>query len=313
MIIDIHTHLFESLAAFPKVWLDEMVKYKRKAVDDEAFRQWRAGFDQSGSTEALIADMDEAGVDKSVALPLDYAIMCRQEAQLSIWEINRYIAEAQRKHPDRIIGFVGVDPLRGKEAIDLLETAVKEWGLKGVKIFQTTFKVTDSSVQAFFSKVNELELPVLFHTGSDPLPYTIQYGDPADLDTLSLWYPKMKIIAAHYGKGYEDLVTAILFYKRGVMYTDISGLQHEFKKSPWHFTLQMRYLLDKVPHAALMGSDWPMIKTPPVQPTHKEWVDAVRDLKIPEPVLQLGLGIRDFSQEEKEMILGENARRLLGI
>jgi predicted TIM-barrel fold metal-dependent hydrolase len=74
----------------------------------------------------------------------------------------------------------------------------------------------------------------------------------------------------------------------------------------------MRYLMDKVPHAPLMGTDWPFIKTPPM-PTHKEWFDAIRNLKVPDKVLESGLPINDFTQEEKDMILGENARSMLGI
>lgn len=313
MIVDVHTHIFESARGyFPKSWHDELLKFKRGVLGEEVFKKWEAEFEKMGKIEALIADMDEAGVDKSVALPLDYGIMCRQEAEVSIWDVNKYVAKAQDKYPDRIIGFVGVDPLRGEEAIRLLETGVKEWGLKGVKVYPTTWKVTDPSVQAFMSKVNELEIPVLFHMGSDPLPFIIEYGNPADLDTLSLWYPKMKMIAAHYGRGYEDLLTGILWYKKGILYGDISALQYELMKSPWHFTLQMRYLMDKVPYALLMGTDWPFIKMPPM-PTHKEWFDAIRNLKIPERVLELGLGIRDFSQEEKDMALGGNAKALLGI
>jgi predicted TIM-barrel fold metal-dependent hydrolase len=57
-----------------------------------------------------------------------------------------------------------------------------------------------------------------------------------------------------------------------------------------------------------MGTDWPFIKFPPL-PTHKEWFDFIRNLKVPEPGLVFGM--RDFSQEEKDKILGENARAVL--
>jgi predicted TIM-barrel fold metal-dependent hydrolase len=312
MIIDVHTHIFESAAAFPQVWLDEEYRFKKDVMGAAAFEGWKTAFNESGRVETLIVDMDEAGINKSVVLPLDWGIVCRQEAKLSIWRTNEYAAEAQRKYPDRIIGFVGVDPLRGKEAIELLEKGVKEWGLKGVKIISSTFKVTDPSVQAFMSKINELGVPTLFHMGSDPSPFAIHNGNPADLDTLSLWYPKMKMIAAHCARGYQELLTEILCFKGGTMYAEISGLQYELMKSPWHFKLQMRYLMDKVPRSVLMGTDWPFIKTPPM-PTHKEWFDAIRKLKIPEQVLQLGLDIRDFSQNERDMILGGNAKSLLGL
>ena len=70
--------------------------------------------------------------------------------------------------------------------------------------------------------------------------------------------------------------------------------------------------MDKIPNSVLMGSDWPWIIRSP-HPTYKQWFDVIRNLKIPEPVLQLGLGIKDFSQEEKDKLLGENARALLKI
>ena len=312
MIIDVHTHVFESAAAFPEIWLDEEYKFKKDVMGAAAFAEWREAFNKSGTIEALIADMDEAGINKSVVLPLDWGIVCRQEAKLSIWRANEYVAKAQKRYPDRIIGFVGVDPLRGKEAIELLEKGIKEWGLKGVKIIPGAFRATDPSVRAFMGKINVLGVAVLFHMGSDPPPFAISNGNPADLDALSLWYPKMKIIAAHCARGYQDLLAEILCFKEGTMYTEISGLQYELMKSPWHFKLQMRYLMDKVPHSVLMGTDWPFIKTPPM-PTHKEWFNTIRNLNIPEQVLQLGMGIRDFSKNEKDMILGSNAKSLLGL
>ena len=310
MVIDFHAHIFESAAAFPQPWLAGIYGFKKAVMGEEAFEQWKVAFDRSGTVEALLKDMDDAGIDKSVVLALDFGIMCRQEAEISIWRVNEYIAEAQRKYPDRIIGFAGVDPLRGEEAIKLLETAVEEWGLRGVKVISSSFSVTDPSVQAFMTRINDLEIPALIHMGSDPPPFAIRHGNPADLDLLSLWYPKMKMIAAHCARGYGELLTEILHFKEGQVYADTSGLQYEVMKSPWHFVLQMRYLMDKVPCSIVMGTDWPFIKTPPM-PTHKEWFDAIRNLEIPEP-FQI-LGMRNFTQHEKDLILGENARSLLGI
>lgn len=311
MIIDVHVHIFQSLnKSFPKLWVDELYQSKVKSIGEELAKKWRDSYD--GSVEALIRDMDDAGVDKSVALPIDFGIMCNQEPEISVWRANEYVAEAQRKYPDRIIGFVGVDPQR-KDAIELLEKGVTEWGLKGVKIYPSTFRVTDEAIRPFMAKINELELIVLIHQGPDPLPYIIKYGSPVDLDTLTLLYPKIKIIAAHYAAGYEDILTAILRYKQGIIYADLALLQfYEWQKSPWHFVLFMRYLMDKFPNSILMGTDWPFQKAPPA-PSHKGWFDAIRNLKIPEQVLELGLGITNFSDEEKSKILGHNAKLLLNI
>lgn len=311
MIIDVHTHIFESFGkSFPKVWRDELYQSKVKSIGENAAKKWKESYD--GSVEALIKDMNEAGVDKSVALPLDFGIMCKQEPEISVWRANEYVAEAQKKYPDRIVGFVGVDPQR-KDAIDLLEKGLIEWGLKGVKIYPSTFRVTDEAIQPFMAKINEFQVPVLIHQGADPLPFIIKYGSPVDLDTLTLKYTRMKIIAAHYASGYEDILTAMLRYKQGTIYADIALMQfYEWQKSPWRFTLHMRNVMDKFPNSILMGSDWPFMRMPPA-PSHKGWFDVIRNLKIPEKVVELGLGIKDFSDEEKNKILGENAKLLLNM
>jgi len=309
MIIDVHVHLLKTHEAIPRVFLENLYRIWEDEFGKEGLEERKASLD--GRVEPLINDMDEAGVDKSVVSSVDLGIMCGEEPEVSIWENNEYVAESQRRYPDRIIGFVGVDPLR-KDAIELLEKGVTEWGLRGVKVFPTMYKVTDEKIQPFMEKVNELELPVLFHQGMDPIPFLMQYGNPVDLNALTLRYPNMKMIAAHVARGFDDLLTEIITYSGGRMVTDISQYQHLFLNTRWHFIMKMRYIIDRIPGSVLMGSDWPFVKAPPL-PTHKEWFDIIRNLKIPEPVLQLGIGIKDFSQEEKDLILGENAKRFLGI
>lgn len=310
MIIDGHAHLWEKREAFPDVFVNSLCRIWESREGKEGMERHLATLDH-GTVEDLINDMDEAGVDKAVVSPVDFGILCEEEPRIPILRQNEYVAESQEKYPDRIIGFVGVEALRNT-AIEILEKGVTEWGLKGVKIFTTRYKATDERIQPFLEKVNELEFPVLFHQGIGPLPFLMQYGNPADLDVLALRYPKMKIIAAHVARGWDDFLTEMLTYRVGRIYTDLSAKQPLFLSSPWRFIMQMRYLMDRIPNSVLMGTDWPTLTSSPL-PTYKEWFDIIRNLKIPEQVLQLGLGIKDFSQHEKDLILGENAKHLLGI
>ncbi len=309
MIIDVHAHLFESLDVFQKSWLDSLRAHKRVQLGDKGYEKWEAAFD--GRVETLIKDMDEAGVDKAVVLPSSPSVAHGEELpKISIWRVNEYVAEAQGKYPDRIIGLVRVDPLR-KDAIELVKKGVTKWGLKGVKFHPTTL-LTDAVVQPLLTTIHELDVPILFHMGVDQIPFLAEHGNPIFLDTLTARYPKMKIIAAHHARGFEELLTGIILNREGRIYSDLALWQLEKAFSPWRFLLKMRYFMDRIPQFVLMGSDWPYAKTPPSL-TYKEWFDAIRNLKIPDPVLQLGLGIKDFTQEEKDRILGENARRLFGI
>jgi hypothetical protein len=309
MIIDVHVHLLKSHEVIPRGFLENLYRIWEDKFGKEGMEERKALLD--GRVEPLINDMDEAGVDKSIVCPADLGLMCKEEPKISIWENNEYIAESQRKYPNRIIGFVGVDPLR-KDAVELLEKGITEWGLQGVGEFFPSVKITDERIQPFLEKVNELELPVLLHQGMDPIPYLIKYGNPIDLNALTLRYPKMKIIAAHVARGFDELLTEIMTYSAGQITTDISQFQHLFLNTHWHFIMKMRYIMDRIPSLVLMASDWPFVKAPPL-PTHKEWFDIIRNLKMPEQVLQLGLGVKDFTQQEKDLILGENAKRFLGI
>ena len=43
-----------------------MCKQARAVLDDQEFKRWQDNFDNT--VEALIKDMDEAGIDKSIAI-----------------------------------------------------------------------------------------------------------------------------------------------------------------------------------------------------------------------------------------------------
>ena len=308
MIIDVHAHLFPSEKAFQKSWLASLHTHKMAQLGKEGYEKWEAAF--NGRVETLIRDMDEAGVNKSVAIPTSPSPTHGEEPpEINIWGVTEYVADAQKRFPDRIVGLARIDPLR-KDALELLDRAIGVWGLKGVKIHPTV-PMTDALVQPVLKRIEDLGVPILFHMGVDPLPFQVRNGDPTVLDTITARFPRLKVIAAHHARGFEHLLTSIMLNREGRIYSDLALWQQEFAFSPWRFLQEMRYLVDRIPKLVLMGSDWPWAKNAPV--SHKAWFDAVRNLKIPEPVLRLGWGMKDFSEEEKSGILGKNAQRLFGL
>jgi predicted TIM-barrel fold metal-dependent hydrolase len=90
----------------------------------------------------------------------------------------------------------------------------------------------------------------------------------------------------------------------------LAAFQYEFAYSNWHFLMQIRYLLDRIPNAILFGSDWPFVRYSPL-PSHKQWVAALRNISLPEPFLKMGMS--QISDAERKKILGGNAGKLLGI
>lgn len=304
MIIDVHVHIFEQTAGNNK-FRDKILEHRKKILSAEEFKKFR--FD--GRVEGLIEDMDQAGVDVAVCLAGDLAFMTQEEPESSFLRNSEYVAEAQVKYPKRIVGFFGIDPFR-PGAVKLLEKGIRELGLKGVKLLPGWFYPTDERIAPFLQKIEELGVPALFHAGTDPHPFLVKYGDPRYLDDLLLKYPNLKIIVAHWARGFESLLNQLLYFRPGRLWADISGWQFEYMFSSWHFLTQMRYFLDRFPGAILMGSDWPLISSAPF-PTMKEWVEVIRNMKLPQVCLDMGM--KQFTEEEKNKILGDNAKKLLNL
>ena len=304
MIIDMHVHIYEE-KMWPKSFLNSIREHKKRTLPEEEYKRYKL----EATVETLIKDMDEAGINVSVCLPIDFAFVCDEEPEISVWKANEYVAEAQERYPSRIVGFVGVDPQR-PGSLQLLEKGIKEWGLKGVKIYAGNFYPSEARIARFMQKIEELDVPVLFHQGTDPHPFGLKYGDPIYLDELMLRYPGLKVIAAHLARGWENLLVKWLAYLPGRAWADISAWQYECAYSNWHFLMTMRYVMDRIPNQVMMGSDWPALKFAPL-PSHKGWVELLKNLQLSTACLEMGM--KQFTEEEKEKILGGNARKLLNL
>src|SRR5262245_8220593 len=80
---------------------------------------------------------------------------------------NDYVADVVRKYPEQFIGFASVDPWKGAMAVQELDRAVNQLGLRGCKFQQIVqaFFPNDERFYPLWEKCSELRIPVLFHTG----------------------------------------------------------------------------------------------------------------------------------------------------
>ena len=311
MIIDAHCHLVD-LEWLPRRWWIELAKVAApilkkigmvditpQKVIDEVLPAFM--FDPEG--EKQLAAMDEAGIDKAVLFAVDFGVALG-EAGRSIEDINRSFAELQKKHPDRFITLVTVDPRR-HEAVDLIKKAFEEWGMKGLKFHPASgFYPNDKGTYRVLEAVAYADLPVMFHTGAIVAPLYSKYCDPLWLDEICVDFPELNIIAAHMGHGFRDQ----LFHQGACktnLWTDISDNQrralHEYRL----FCEALRSALDNfTPERVMFGTDGPYLRT--VLPD-KDYVGLVRSLPQNAPE---GLS---FTEEEIEAVLGGNAARLFGL
>ncbi len=106
MIIDAHCHMWL------EEWIEKDMLKVLESVQDSLGLRDLANIMQ-GDVERLIADMDEAGIDKTVLLPLDFEFLY-EAGSLTFRDYNDRVGEAIAAYPDRLIAFAGVDPAAGQ-------------------------------------------------------------------------------------------------------------------------------------------------------------------------------------------------------
>lgn len=299
MIIDVHCHVWE------EQYLSEDLRTILTGVAK------RLNFDLNlilnAGPERLVSEMDDAGIDKTVILGLDYEYLFK--GKVSYKEYNDIVKSYTNEYPDRLIGFAGIDPRRGKEAIVELERCIEEFGFKGVKLWPLTgFYPDDVQFYPFYERVEDLGVTILCHTGLGPTKTYLKYNRPMYVDTVAVDFPNINIIMAHMGDPWVNEAIAVAA-KNPNVYLDISGLEPFFKNAPLVFfqnifEAKMSCGIEKI----LFGSDWPLF-TPIL--SLQEYIEGIKKMKVPPPMKLMG--VPEFTTEELNKILGDNATNQLGL
>ncbi len=271
MIVDIHAHpVFSGMPIHPGLDSLSKVYWGR-----EMFRFTLADF---------VKELDRSGVDRVVLLTVCW------KGQ-PVRQRNQATAEVIGHCSERFIGFACFDPNTGQQAVDEVEYAVRELGFRGVKAIGQNVEIcyNDRRCYPIYEKIQELGVPLLFHTGPSFLKTRNKFGDPMTLDDVALDFPHMKIIVAHMAM-HRYMDAHSLLVRHPNVYADLSfwPLHPVYRRLiPW--SLFEETVRDKI----LLGSDFPVGQTP------GEAVEAVQGLPVSDPF--------------KRQILGENAARLLGL
>ncbi len=243
MIVDTHAQLWtkEVIESMP----EEMVKSYSKVF----------GKDFSVTVDMMITSMDSAGVDKAVVVGVD------AETTFSYKVSNDAVYNAVQESNGRLIGFAGVDPHKGRLALKELERAIDELNLKGLKLMPHLHMLNpnDPKMYPIYELAQELNIPVLFHTGTQFHAGTkIKYCKPIDIDDIAIDFPELRLIIAHFGYPWYEEALAVVRRNENV-YFNIAGWSPKY--IPEIVIKQMNSILsDKV----LFGTDFPLMNYPRV-------------------------------------------------
>jgi len=244
----------------------------------------------TSTTDEFVKLLDNMGVEKAVIFNLD------EETPSGIAGLpNDYYAEIVKKHPDKFVGFAGIDPLKRMKAVREIRRSY-DLGLRGIAVRPFMFGIPPHHAKMYpiYSTCVELDIPIWFHLSINYSTNNMEVERPIYLDIVAQDFPELKIIAGHGGWPWVNELVAVAWRNPNI-FIDIASYLPKYigmKGTGWEQLIHFgnSVLQDKI----LFGSTWLFMGM-----SIKQLADGVMELPLKEEV--------------KRKWLYENAARLLGI
>ena len=225
-LIDIHTHIYPPAVAH------------KAAASIREFYQLNTQ-EMDGTAETLLKKGDEVGIDRFVILP----VAVRPDRTR---HINNFILEQVAIQP-RFIGFGTIHA--AMENIADEARYIMDQGLKGIKMHPDTqaFAIDDPRLFPAYEEIQG-KIPVIFHMGDA----RYNYSHPAQLKCVLDQFPKLQVIAAHFG-GYRMYEEAYEFLYHKDCIFDVSSSMMFMKEGDAE-----RYIRIYGAERMAFGTDYPL-------------------------------------------------------
>ncbi len=279
MIVDVHTHLSTSEQWGPQFSQAIELTYPPDVLDINVTpeRHWEA---EKTADRVIVFGINSIAME-----------MCTP---------NDHIAAYVRQHPEKLIGFMSIDPNQ-PDALDEIDRSVNDLGLRGIKmspVYQH-YHPNDPKAGRVHARAQELGLPILTHAAYQGMANTpMELASPLLYDPVAREFPDLRIILAHIGlPWFADAM--VVARKHPNVFTDVSGLENK----PWWLYQALAMLsefgaIDNV----LFGSDLPFS-------TVDGTINTLRNINT----VTEGTGLPKIPSEEIEGIIHRDSLSLLGL
>jgi predicted TIM-barrel fold metal-dependent hydrolase len=245
---------------------------------------WRA--------DTLLAELDKAKIDiAGVIASVAAHGVGGAEDPIHADQVHEVVSQA----PDRLFGWVGINPTKGMATLRYIDHAVTQLGFKGVHCYPHWFgtPVNDRMYWPIYAKCAELGVPIALQVGSQTFrAHAKLCARPAWLDDVAFDFPELTIIGIHVGSPWVDEM--IMLCRN---YENVFIMADAHPPSSWEPSL-LDYMTGKGRHNVdgvtkiMWGTDWPM----------QTFAESLREVD------DLGL-----STEVRSNLIGGNAARVLGL
>lgn len=301
-IIDMHAHI-ASLDLFHEYFIEGLIGgLKKSIIEVSDFPENSNLIDRlikrklnDQDCNQLIAEMDNAGIEKTVLLIADFGFGI-DESKLPLADIYKSYHQILLQYPERFIVFGGIDPRRGREAIELFEKGITEYQFKGLKLYPPCgYELNDPRLYPYYELCKQHNIPVLTHTGPSLKSMSVDKEYPSSVYKIAEDFKEVNFILGH--AAFQNFkVNLKLAEDNENVFLETSGFQ-KLLNEPEYIKNCFDILIRKIPYQVVFGTDWPMFN---IIDSQKKWVDFFQNLNL-------------MSDLEEQLFFRENALRAFKI
>lgn len=231
--------------------------------------------EDTSATQGLLAAMDRSGIDRAVTFAPRW--VGGEFVDPSYVEANAAVRQAIQQSSGRLIGFGRVNPNYGRDAVSEVERCFSEYGFKGLMLDPEweNFDPGDRHLAyPLYEVARAHKAPILFHTWYSP-------SEPALYWEVADDFSEIPIIISHLG---------------GRLIADAV------------------YIAQRAPNVYLETSDNMYGVSGPARNVGPDRILFGSHTPFSSPEVEMfKVTSSDLSEDEKAMVLGGNASRLLGL
>lgn len=234
MLVDVHSHFFRDPDHLSEDFRTQARRARNQDIDLTV--RWEEYQASAGNCEKTIVFGGKARL-------------------AGIWVPDQEVAAYVAQHPDKLVGFLSVDPTQPGWQEELRQ-GHQDLKLKGIKLLSmyAGFRPNQPELDYLWEYAQKYNLPVLLHTGTTfvskaPLECTL----PRHLDDVAIRFPEVKIILAHLSHPYEGECVAVI-RKHPNVFADCSALHYRPFQLYHSLMLVQEY---GVWEKLLFGTDYP--------------------------------------------------------